>query len=158
MIEKERLEELIEQGAIIYAYNPLIRKTIIKVRLNKYIFFYKNRNKALSYWLDKELETDRDVGYLEELFETKEDAEEYAEFGNITIIERLELPNWKEFLKQETAFMFKSKTGQIISLFKDDNTIYIEDENWNILRKSLTRENYNEARRICVKLFKGEEV
>ena len=143
MIEKERLEELIEKGATIYfAYE------------NDY--FEKKLKKGFSIG-KTHLYSDFDVGYpLEQCFETKEDAEEYAEFGNITIIERLELPNWKEFLKQETAFMFKSKTSQIISLFKDDNTIYIEDENWNILRKSLTRENYNEARRLCVKLFKGE--
>lgn len=161
MITKERLEQLIEQGATIWHddFGEIkLNKNTCEVcdvkgwSTGKHIYWalyfeYKYNNEKYHHDIN-----------IDDLEEDVENGREQLEFGNITRTERLELPSWGEFLKQETVFIFKSKTSQIISLFKDENTIYIEDENWNILRESLTRENYNEARRLCVKLFKGEEV
>ena len=96
---------------------------------------------------------------------TKEDAEEYAEFGNITRTERLELPSWEEFNKV-SSFTFESKDRimmeiaiWIISLNGKDKAIKITELNdWSAccFEKPLIRENYDDARRLCIKLFKGE--
>ena len=94
MITKERLQELIEQGATIYigfgspCYEIIIDKT----------------------WnIEKDTHLKRGSFYvqLKFLFETKEDAEEYAEFGNITRTERLELPSWGEVNHKERIFVYK---------------------------------------------------
>jgi hypothetical protein len=102
---------------------------------------------------------------LEDLFETKEDAEEYAEFGDITRMERLELPSWASIKKDFDKFT----NGSYVLAERDEFSlelkiskplisqiiIYTEDDNYNW---NLSRENYNQARRLCVKLFKGDEV
>lgn len=103
---------------------------------------------------------------MEQCFETKADAEEYAEFGNITRTERLELPSWEEFNKVSTfAFKRKDGTDMEIAIWNncpdDTKTIKItRSYDWGAccFEKPLTRENYNEARRLCEKLFKGEGV
>ena len=85
MIEKNRLEELIEQGATVYMANRYTEG----IFLDKRNFEVTDKELIFKYKIYAVL--------LEDLFETKEDAEEYAEFGNITRTERLELPSWEEF-------------------------------------------------------------
>ena len=159
MITKERLEELIEQGATIYrAYADIC---VEEFKLNK---DYKVSTAHL--WKKMKHSAFKGCGYpLDQLFETHIDAEEYAEFGNVTRTERLELPSWEEFNKVST-FEFKRKDGIYMEIAiwsncsDDTKTIKITHLNdWNIcfFSKPLTRENYNEARRLCVKLFKGED-
>lgn len=156
MITKERLEELIEQGATIYVVN---NKVVFEEKLNKH-YTHDILKDCICWW-----GIPRKRWFFTDLFETKEDAEEYAEFGNITRTERLELPTWasieKDFdkftngsyvLAERDEFLLELKISkplisQIIIYTEDD------DYNWN-----LSRENYNEARRLCVKLFKGEDV
>lgn len=60
---------------------------------------------------------------------------------------------YDEFL--EEIYSFKSKEGKLIVYFRDNNTIFIEDEDWNILREPLTKENYTLACRKCKELFLG---
>lgn len=159
MITKERLEELIEQGATIYrAYADVC---VEEFKLNK---DYKVSTAHL--WKKMKHSAFKSCGYpLDQLFETKEDAEEYAEFGNITRTERLELPSWASIEKDFNKFT----NGSYVLAERDEFSlelkiskplisqiiIYTEDDdyNWN-----LSRENYNEARRLCVKLFKGEKI
>lgn len=158
MIEKERLEELIEQGATVWRS---MCGDIHKIRLDKRYFFCDD-NKLCWHTIAKLMpRLFVDFNYL---FETKEDAEEYAEFGNITRTERLELPTWASIEKDFDKFT----NGSYVLAERDEFSlelkiskplisqiiIYTEDDdyNWN-----LSRENYNEARRLCVKLFKGEE-
>ena len=142
MITKERLEELIEQEATVY---ELYIKDILQVKLEKDYFvinggLYKSRYAFRTWW-------------LKDLYETREDAEFVKEFGCIERTERLELPTWEEFLKLGKIYSFKSKNNQIVVLFIDGNTIYLEDENWNILREPLTKENYTLACRKAKELF-----
>lgn len=102
-------------------------------------------------------------------FKTQEDAEEYAEFGNITRTERLEFPSWEELFKQDRLLdcytqefaIVKSLSVIGIVLFGVDFTneiIEVSIGNDKLFIEPLTRENYNEVRRLCVKLFKGEEI
>lgn len=171
-ITKERLEELIEKGATIYGIDD--RWDIAEVReLSANQLYYSSSNDNYQYMFD-------DCGVIEffedELFETKEDAEEYAEFGNITRTERLELPSWEQIklLPKYTKYYFYGKDNALCGLCIspkdsltrfDGSTEELEswcgidvDDNCEIEHFApLTRENYNEARRICVKLFKGED-
>jgi hypothetical protein len=111
--------------------------------------------------------------YFKNLFETEDEAREHLEFGNITRTERLELNNYETFLKSNTGTMFYLNACEHL-LHKVRHSADNENPDWRIevcvfyndleessevlYSKPLTRENYNEARRLCVKLFKGEEV
>jgi len=154
MISKERLEELIKQGATIYDIFKgdiyLVDLTMAKYYdVPKYIEYkndYYNCNLTRS---------------IDDLFETKEEAEEYLEFGNITRTERLDLPTWEEFNKKG-CFYFVGKNYSFYQIYKRYNKIHLEwsdDETYymTIQEWKLTKENYLEARRLCKKLFLGEE-
>ena len=158
MITKQRLEELIEQGATIYrAYADVC---VEEFKLNK---DYKVSTAHL--WKKMKHSAFKGCGYpLDQLFETKEDAEEYAEFGNVTRTERLELPNWEQV---QEGFYYNGS----VPIYEDDKNLcfistskdivlrnYARLKNQTIFRKPLTRENYDDARRLCVKLFKGEKL
>ena len=160
MITKERLEELIEKGATIYGVDD--RWDIAEVReLDAQQIYYSSSNDNYQYVFDDH----SCIEFFEdELFETKEDAEEYAEFGNVTRTERLKLPSWEDFKKTQ-IFLFESKEKILMELAVwesiENRVIKVTTTNdWNVcfFNKPLTRENYNEARRLCVKLFKGEKV
>ena len=144
MITKERLEELIEQDKVFYwVFNKEIR-----MLCNLSVPTYWKKNWEL---------------YGKDCFETKEDAEEYAEFGNITRTEKLELPMWKdiekEFDKLKNDSYVLAETNEFsleleISKFAMSQIMLYtltDNYNWN-----LTRENYNEARRLCKELFLEE--
>lgn len=158
-ILRERLEELIKQGATIYGVDD--RWDISEVReLDAQQIYYSLSNDNYQYVFDDH----SCIEFFEdELFETKEDAEEYAEFGNITRTERLELPSWEQV---QDGFYYNGR----VPIYEDDRNLcfistskdivlknYASLKNQNKFKKPLTRENYNEARRLCVKLFKGEE-
>ena len=158
MITKERLEELIEKGATIYV---ICWGRVKELNLND-VEYMEEENGDIYYEIADEPRTTD----LSHLFETKEDAEEYAEFGNITRTERLELPSWsdveKDFERLENGTYTIANYKYLISLnLRIDKPAISEillitetdNYNWN-----LSRDNYNKARRLCVKLFKGEEV
>lgn len=145
MISKERLEELINKCATVY----MARAYTEGIYLMPDNFEVNDKELVFKYKIY--------VVPLEDLFETKEEAEWHKEFGCIERTERLELPTWEEFLKLEKIHSFKSKNNQIVVLFRDGNTIYLEDEYWNILREDLTKENYTLACRKAKELFLGEK-
>lgn len=163
MITKERLEELIEQGATIYSLDTKLYGCV------KYLELKCDTQKPTYNVLDEVKFTITDNGWwhwfsIKDLYESKEDVEEILEFGNITRTERLELPSWASIEKDFDKFT----NGSYVLAERDEFSlelkiskplisqivIYTEDDdyNWN-----LSRENYNEARRLCVKLFKGEK-
>lgn len=164
MIKKERLEELIQKRVTIWVANKYCYAYSVDLDIN-YIGIADGKDSlfTLDYSINDKGETVL-IDYLEYLFETKEDAEEYAEFGNITRTERLELPTWASIEKDFDKFT----NGSYVLAERDEFSlelkiskpliseiiIYTEDDdyNWN-----LSRENYNKARRLCVKFFKGEK-
>lgn len=158
MLTKQRLEELIEQGATIWNDEweeiKLNKETCeiceMKSITGKHIswclyFEYEHNNQKCCY----------DI-CIEDLEENVENGRERLEFGNITRTERLELPGWEEF-QISRGFDFMSKNAEYCRVYKIEDVICVVKQNKIILDKPLTRENYNEARRLCVKLFKGEE-
>lgn len=161
MIRKERLEELVKKGAMIYEakygnINP------VDFSKNKVRWFGKN-----CITLEPSLvERYGNHKYYKNLFETKEEAEEYAEFGNITRPERLDLPTFDELFDEIFAGSFGIHTIQRFDNVQIRYKLLLSGVAWLFVVKGkdelftaqLSRENYNEARRLCVKLFKGEKV
>ena len=90
MISKERLEELIEQGATIwgvydysYGYDKPNKKVEF-IDLDGFYNYYKDIDEFIMY-----------QGDYSELFETEQEAEWHKEFGCILKIERLWFPTWE---------------------------------------------------------------
>lgn len=160
-ITKERLEELIEQGATIY---DLFKGDIYLIDLTK-----------AKYW--------KDVSYIEyfnqyykcnitrnnnDLFETKEDALWELEM-TATRTETLKMPKWEEMTTEnneynyygssDTHYFYFDNYRLIVSLEEDCEYIGIdvcgntELHHW----EDVTKENYIEACKLCLKLFKGEK-
>src|SRR5574344_1047852 len=157
MITKDRLEELIEQGAKIYGIGKQNNIFEFGLKLKKNAMYLLNQeNFKKTDWYKKKLET------YSTFFETKVEAEEYLEFGNIVREERLELPSWEEFDKVGNYF-FVGKTYTFYNLNKRRKKLYLrfsfDDDYWQDDKEwELTKENYNEERRLCKKLFLGEEI
>jgi hypothetical protein len=165
MIEKERLEELIEQGATIYwIYGKSIEKKTLK---HKYHSFFicdnelneYNAKQYIGIWKHK----------LSKLFETQEEAKWFAEFGCIERTERLELPTWEEIQKDKNFHYIRyyhptKDFSFFMEIYKFANAIRVSwsgscrktdpqfDRTWE-----LTKENYTLACRKAKELFLGEK-
>ena len=156
MISKERLEELIEQGATIYEL--YMNKNIIEIQLKNDWFVMRDglyeaklgKHPFRSWWISN-------------LYETKEDAEFVREFGCIERTERLELPTWEEFKNKKTkhvCFMGKD-TFCFFELYEDkqkNRLILIDhDCDYEYFNEELTKENYTTACGLCKEFFLGEK-
>ena len=160
MIKKERLQELIEQNAIVYyvANNEICqleltyKHNIYLTVEGYYICLYGNNGLQI---------------YGDKLFESKaeaEDAQWHEEFGCIERTERLELSTWEEGVHKDILF---SASGGVRYIFMNKiKTGYsIEKENPYIIRiqkigecdnfidYEYTKENYILACRKCKELF-----
>ena len=156
MITKERLEELIEQGATIYEL--YMNKNIIEIQLKNDWFVMRDglyeaklgKHPFRSWWISN-------------LYETKEDAEFVREFGCIERTERLELPTWEEFKNKKTkhvCFMGKD-TFCFFELYEDKqkNRLILLDHDcdYEYFNEELTKENYTTACGLCKEFFLGEK-
>lgn len=161
MISKERLEELIEQGVTIYEVkygniNPVSLKNKIRYVNYKYETITFEPRPDEKYLHHK---------YFKRLFETKEEAEWFAKFGNISRTETLSLPTWEELnnciktkcfgnhtIANFDSFVFeykRTKTKTVLEVNRDSETKFYDN---------LTKENYFSACELCRKLFLGEEL
>ena len=164
MITKERLKELIKQDATI---------------CNQYIDY----NNDICYRFGKAfiVDTDSDGQHFilkvngtnttvimsdtEDLFETKEDAEEYLKYGNITKTEELVMADWNDVKNTTYGYCGSFDDGtKEYTLSIKDGYVYVDMLDYyypehlvvHLFKKEFNRENYNEARDLFVKLFKGE--
>ena len=152
VISRERLKELIEQKAKIYSTHW---QEEVDLSLPCKIVESEYDNKTITRLVVFEDEEHAPSYMIDNLTEDIEGAKWEEEFGCITRTERLEFPTWEMFLKINRTIGFISKEGKKIEIFRNDNTIFIEDEDWNILREPLTKENYTLACRKCKELFLG---
>lgn len=153
MITRERLEELIKQGALIYLVSS-IDNEVYSMQLNSY---FTINSRCLvdegGYWYK-----------LDELFETKDRAE-WALKTTTERTERFEPPMWEDienyyrfvFVNYENGYLEeysfellkeqddKAKDGGYISIWTVDNDIYY--------RNTATKENYIKACEIVRDLF-----
>ena len=168
MITKERLQELIEQEAMIYTITINNRLDYFRLKKDWYVMNdelreYKLSKHAFRHW------------WIGNLYENKEDAEWIIEFGCIERTERLELPTWEEFLelsRHDINFHFITKDREINYIVigndiymhndmlkpKDEWTIVIHNEDDEyIFEKPATKENYTIACERARELFLGEK-
>lgn len=161
MISKQRLEELIkeEKGCYILAN----AYTIGYIHLNKkYEPIIEPIENGYCLWVFTSNEFDfRDSIHDYNLFETKEDAEWYLEFGNITRTETLSLPRFESVVEPNKAFLLYEDNYYLAYITPTKQIVinyYKVPRIKNIFNKQLTKENYIEACKLAKKLFLGEEV
>ena len=153
MIDKERLEELIEQGATIwgvydytYSYDKPNKK-VEHINLDMFYHYYKDIEEFIMY-----------QGDYCDLFETKEEAEWHREFGRIERTERLELPTWEEFEEKKFVWFFDSyHKSCCLHYLNCNNKIFINNGSEVIEIGDFTKENYTIACRKAKELFLGEK-
>lgn len=158
MIEKERLEELIEQGATIwgvYDYSYSYDKPNKKVEfidLDGFYNYYKDIDEFIMY-----------QGGYSELFETEQEAEWHKEFGCILKIERLWFPTWesvyndlKDYKDGEFCILDNDHFSFVYNKCYETPQLFLythnEKYNWNA-----NKENYYEACKLSKSLFLGEK-
>lgn len=161
MISEERFKQLADEKATVYwVYKDCI--TAVTAYLSDTAWF----------------------GY-ENVFETEEEAKEFL-YGNVTRTEKLELPMWSDvekFIEQKKHFNHNHSNRVLLRIITKDSIYYLKlckdldvfyfelkqtyigdnlcEQLSNKFPKCLgraTEENYNLARDLCIKLFKGEEV
>ena len=150
MITRERLEELAKKCIPVYAVTSYdvfkIETCDPKIGLMGNFVNWVVELDGISYRLN---------AHLNDIYETKEDAEFALEFQNIPRTETLNLPTWKKFKKDE-SFQFSDKYGSdwdlyiyssgIIVLLNGNKTYYFNN----------SKQGYLEACKIAKKLFLGE--
>lgn len=176
-ISKERLKELIEQGATIY-YVDKADNMRGKIDLSEYevkivddYFLIKTRIKPdFSNYFGYEPDWHYDFHiYLSYTFETEEDAEFALRYKRIPRTEYLDLPTWEEIFKQDRCLDCYTKEFAItkndivigICLFGVDFTnkvVEISVGADKIFVGELTKENYLEVCEVARKLWLGEQV
>ena len=153
MIDKERLEELIEQGATIwgvydytYSYdNP--NKKVEHINLDMFYHYYKDIEEFIMC-----------QGDYCNLFETKEEAEWHREFGRIERTERLVLPTWEEFEEKKFVWFFDSyHKSCCLHYLNCNNKLFINNGGEVLEIGDFTKENYILACRKAKELFLGEK-
>lgn len=152
MISKERLKELIEQGATIYSneYGE------IQLKKENDLSLYENgQNNYILYALEPNKKYHNEI-FDEDLFETEEDAKWFAEFGCVERTERLELPPWEEFEEKKFVwFVDKSQNQCCLYYLNVANKIFINVSGEVIEIGDFTKENYTIACRKTKELFLG---
>ena len=143
MITKERLEELIKNKGMVWVYSTYSKP----YRILPITFDGKREINSHTFCLNWNVKN---------IFETKEDAEFYAEFSCIERIERLELPTWEEFDEQKFIwFVDKSQNQCCLYYLNVVNKIFINVSGEVIEIGDLTKENYTLACRKAKGLFLG---
>lgn len=160
-ISKERLEELINEGATIYTIDKTVNYPIPLFLDEHYVILAKEdgAEECLAYTHERVIEGKGEL--LINLYETQEQAEWHLKY-HATRTEELNLPTWEEFDKNNKTICFIAKDWQCYELgfaFGDTETICLDKivlgVNTNQKTWKATEENYIKACDLCLKLFKG---
>lgn len=148
MISRERLQELIENDGTVYC----VGDNVYKITLDKRYFCILGNYLQWSKFLDKPML--QRTPHIDDIYETKEDAEFAKEFKNVHRIDTLCLPTFEE-LKKIERFDFKAKDGYkyTIHFISGFNTLAITGQISNKYYGEATKENYMEACKMVKKLF-----
>lgn len=122
MITKERLEELIEQGATIYEL--YMNKNIIEIQLKN--DWYVMRDGLYEAKLGKHAFRS---WWISNLYETKEDAEFVKEFGCIEKINYLQLPTYQQIenlIEQKKKFGLNHSDRVLARIITNDSIYYFK--------------------------------
>lgn len=169
MITKERLQQLIEQGATIYGISkkPFIAgySSILEVNpINLSIIQFNDKENKIE---DYDTTTLCTITYnLEDLFETELDAKWDLEM-TATRTETLKMPTWEDMTTENNEYNYYGSSDihyfcfdnyrLIVCLKEDCEYISIDVcRNTELYHwEEATKENYTEACKLCLKLFKG---
>lgn len=143
MITKERIDELIQQRAKIWGIGKQGNVFCIGLKFRPHTLNNKK-------WLENKYEV------YSKFFETKEEAEWVKEFGDITRTERLVLPTWEEWQKDD-EFDFLDKEGFSWDIYIDGDNQIIMANGWKHFIFENNKEGYFLACRKAKELFLGEE-
>ena len=166
MISKERLQKLIKQEATIWVENQYCNA--YAVELSHYYYVAITDNKESLMFLDYSIQEDDPesvlIDYLENLYETKEDAE-WASIATYRT-EIFDPPVWEDFLeKKDYIFLSKSHKEMTIrsgaSVFDNGTTrkyVAVENDFERFYTGDLTKDDYIKACTIARKLFLGESI
>ena len=160
MITRERLEELIEQGATIYSLDTKMYGCVKWLELENQL----DKLEFKRYGEVKLFIIDNGWWHWFDLKDLYEDIEWMIEFGNITRTEELNLPTWEEFRNKKVKCVgFKGKaTDCFFELYENtsNNRLILLDHDcdYEYFNKELTKENYTLACRKAKALFLCEEV
>ena len=162
MITRERLEELIENNGTVYC----VGDNVYKIPLDKRYFCILGNYLQWSTVLNKLMP--RRTPHIDDIYETKEDAEFVKEFKNIEHTETLDLHLFdylpKTFDISFSRFDKEMNCWIIYELYIEFNEICIlfrdvtEEASDCIFREPLTKENYLEACKMVKKLFLGDKM
>lgn len=152
MIEKERLEELIEEGATIYEVKY---GKVNTVSLKNKIRFVSDRYPVVVFE-PRPNEKYKHHKYFDKLFEDREDAEWVAKHYT-TRLELFEPPTWEEFVEMEEWCFWKKNHRQTVIRILGTKYIAVETSYERFFTGDLTKENYIKAVEKAYNLFKGEE-
>lgn len=160
MITKERLQELINQGATIYRLNHLANKTVSILLDKKDYIGIGFLNEDVYVRGNPELRFYGAWYKLEDLFETEEDVKWELEM-TATRTETLKMPKWEEICDDclyDITFIDTKKNKWQLNI-SDGGILFIDfslcgrGKYWD----KPTKENYIEACKLCLKIFKGEK-
>lgn len=148
MITKEKLQELIEQGATVYSSSFTIDDMPGDIWLTGDCSIENNILNVMN---------SRENGSynIENLYEHKADAEWDLEFENVEKRIKFVKPKpfkklgkWPTFIYENHGFSMEKGYGGRLYVYYKDNSIY---------RNAFNEENYTEACRLIKKLFMGED-
>ena len=158
MIEKKRLEELIEQEAtiwVVYDEDRIERIKLVVRMMGVSVDEYNKIHDCEPMLYSQFCGIVRDICPISWLFETKEEAEWHKEFGCIERTERLELLPYEEICDGANYYKQFTKKGSTygIALNIVDERILLD----GCYNMPLTKENYTLACRKAKELFLGEK-
>ena len=150
-ITKERLDELIKEGATVYSLDKQVKYPIP-------IFLKDGENVVVN---DNELVNSvRVIDKIENLYETQKEAKWHLKY-HATRIEELNLPYWTDIVRHKDDDVYKiasfrTKNGNKYNLLfkKGDLSLWNVRESRVIWVYLATEENYTKLCDLCVKLFK----
>ena len=163
MITKETLEEIREKDGRVFI---LIDNKPISAKLNglcNQVGYVDGKEHFILFDPD-----DRIISITnEDLFETKEDAEEYLKYDNVKKTVDLVMADWDDvkntthgycgsFWEENILYELIIEGGEVC-IKSTDYYYYSEHLVKYLFKKDFNRENYNEARDLFVKLFMEEE-
>ena len=152
-ISKERLEELIKEGATVYALDKQVKYPIL-------IFLKDGENVVVN---DNELVNSvRVIDKIENLYATQKEAE-WALKYHATRTEELNLPMWNEFItyNENIGVSFVGEDWVVYELSNDIDIyhkprILLTADGEYFEEWQATEENYIKACDLCLKLFKED--
>jgi len=163
-ISRERLQELINKGATIYALR--LHSVSSTNEIN-----YKIREIKLEptdeYFIENDILKEKVpnkpqfrpviIGNINNFYEFEKDAKWKLKYQHKTRTEELNLPNWEEFkdYNENISVSFVGEDWRVYELSIENNKIVLYEDEDIWLEWDATEENYIKACDLCLKLFEG---